>query len=51
MKAPAAVGLGVCGTRLKRLLARVDEQERIVERLDECVKATNGRARPSSEGA
>ena len=51
MKTQAVVGLDRGSTSVKRLLATVDEQERIVERLDECVKATNGRARPSSEGA
>ena len=51
MKAPVAVGLGVCGARLTRPLPTVDEQERVFERLDERVKAANGRARPSSEGA
>lgn len=52
MKAAAAVGLGVVSTGLERLLVTVDWQEHIAERqLGECVKATTGRSRPSSEGA
>ena len=52
MKATASVGLGVGSTGLKRLLLTVDGQEHIAERqLDECVKATTGRAPLSSEEA
>ena len=51
MKPPAAVALGVGSTGRKRLLVQVDGQEHIGERqLDECVKATTGRSRLSSEG-
>lgn len=52
MKATAAVGPGVGSTGLTWLLLTVDGQEHIAERqLDECVKATTGRARLSGEGA
>ena len=52
MKAQAVVGLDIGSTSIKRRLATVDGQEPSIQRrLDECVKAITGRARPSSEGA
>ena len=52
MKAQAVVGLDRGSTSIKRLLAAVDGPEGCIERrLDECVKATTGRAWFSSEGA
>ena len=53
MKAQAVAGLDRGSTSiLKRLLAIVEGPEgRIERRLDDCVKANTGRARPSSEGA
>jgi hypothetical protein len=52
MKTRAVVGLDRGSTGNKRLLATVDEPGcRIERRLDECVRATTGRAWFSSEGA
>jgi hypothetical protein len=52
MTAQAVVGPDRGSTSIKRLRATVDGPEgRIERRLDECVKATTGRAWFSSEGA